>query len=391
MNWKGMGAFFVLALFLLSVPVAFAEDNADNAADDTVTVADDAVTIEDADNADAATTATQVTIREKAKERLTVAKANIANAKEQFELAKQQYATAREQYADAKQSIEDNRERLKECKEEATGDCKLVVKKVKKDVKNFLLGAADRILAALEKVQSRVETSSMTDEKKVEILADLEERVAAVEIAKESINALTETSTKDEIKEAAAELRDAWKGAKAELKTGVGKLANEKIHGVIVKSEQLRTKLEKTIAKLEEKGYDVSGLEELKASFDAKLADAKASYDAAVAKYKEATTPGEVDELMKAANAEMKAAQESLKEAHQILKEIVDEIKGTQERGVEEENETEVEEEEETEETPENETEVEEEEETEETPENETEVEEEEETEETPENETEED
>ena len=347
MNWKEMGAFFVLALFLLAVPVAFAEDDAGNAADD-------AVTIESVDNADAATTATQVTTQEKARERLAIAKTNIAKVREQFEAAKQQYATAREQYTEAKQSIEENRERLRECKEEATEDCKLVVKEVKKDVKDFLLGAADRILAALEKVQSRVEASSMTDDEKLEILADIEERIAAVDAAKESINALTETSTKAEIKEVTAELKDAWKGARAGLKTGVGRLANEKIHGVVVKSEQLQTKLERTIAKLEEQGYDVSGIEDLKAEFDAKIADAKTHYDAAVAMYAQEIVPGEVDELMKEANAEMKAAQESLKEAHQVLKEIVDEIKEVQEKGpeeAEEENETEQPESEETPET----------------------------------------
>jgi len=341
MNWKGMGAFFVLALFLLSVPAVFADDAASDSIDST--------------DSDATTVREQA--RENAKERIELAKTNIAKAREQFELAKQQYATAREQYTEAKQSIEENRERLRECKEEATEDCKLVVKEVKKDVKDFLLGAAGRILAALEKVQSKITESSMTDDKKLEILADIEERIAAVEAAKESINALTETSTKAEIKEMTAELKDAWKGARAELKTGVGRLANEKIHGVIVKSEQLQTKLERTIAKLSEQGYDVSGVEELKASFDAKLADAKTHYDAAVAMYAQEVVPGEVDALMKEANAEMKAAQESLKEAHEILKEIVDEIKGVQEKGIEEENETEVEEEEETEETPGNETE----------------------------------
>jgi hypothetical protein len=360
MNWKRTFAFLVAVLFLLSIPAVFAE-NADRIRErtDAQGVQIDEVSTDstagavDADDAEAGNAETGPNL-------IAPSPTVLKQAKERFEAAKQQYATARAQYAEAKQSIEQNRDRLRECKEEATDECKLIVKGVKKDVKDFLLGAADRILASLEKVKSKVEESSMNEETKTKILAKIDERIAAVTAAKEKIDALTETSTKAEIKEATAGLRGAWNDSKADIKLEAGRLANEKIHGIIVKSEQLKTKLETTMTKLSDKGYDVSGLEELRASFDAKLAEAKTHYDAAFAKYGQEVVPGEVDALMKEANAEMKLAQKALQDAHKILKDIVAEIKGTQEKGIEKKEEklkeNKTEELKEENETPENET-----------------------------------
>ena len=122
------------------------------------------------------------------------------------------------------------------------------------------------------------------------------------------------------------ETREVWKDAKDLIKKGAGLAAADKLGGVIVKSEQLQAKLEKAISNLKDKGIDVSKADELKVSFDAKLAEAKALHDEAKVFFNEGKVPE--------AAQKTQDAHAALKEAHSMLKDIVKELKGTKE-GVE--------------------------------------------------------
>lgn len=249
-----------------------------------------------------------------------------ADLKEKASKARERKDEAKEKHKEAKARLAEKKDQLKECKGSDTDECIALRADAKKDAGEFLSNIADRVLAMLERTQERVDKSKLSEEDKVILKDQLELKMAEIASTKDSIEAFTENTTKEEIAEAAKTIRDVWKDAKDLIKKGAGLAASDRLGGVIVKSEKLQAKLEKAISKLKDKGKDVSKAEELKTSFDAKLAEAKALHDEAKALFKEGKVPE--------AAQKTQDAHAALKEAHSILKDIVRELKGTKE-GVE--------------------------------------------------------
>ncbi|MEM4282424.1 MAG: hypothetical protein QW559_03395 [Candidatus Woesearchaeota archaeon] len=267
--------------------------------------------------------------KEKFKEAIEAAKAKRAEARELLKQAREQ---AKSDFDSSKSALDELKDDLKGCRGNQSDVCNLVRQHAKIQSREFLLSAADRIVIALEQAKERVAASSIPEDEKTLVISLLDARISVVKEASKKAEALTENSTPEEVREAAKAIREAAKAAFVSLNSGTGRLMNEKIHGVLVRSEQLKQKLEDRISKLKERGFDVSTIEDLKANFDAKLAEARTNYESAVEKLKNALVPGATDETMKAANAALKAAQKALQDAHQILKDIVAKIREREEQ-----------------------------------------------------------
>ena len=255
-----------------------------------------------------------------------------------YKIARLNTEQAKEKYLEAKQTLSQAKTRVREeCASDGEG-CVEIKKEIKLHSKDFLISSSDKVLNYLEKLKEKTEASENLDEDvKQETLAKIEGRITEFEEERENVEDLDENSSDEEIKQAVLTIQNRWKKAQDDAKLSVGRLANAKIHGIIVKSEQLEIKLDRIMTKLEEKGYDTSSTETLVNEFKAKIDQAKGNYDIARAKYDEIEGSGRVNEIMKEANSFMRAAHQNLKEAHVILKQILREIKATAEGEVEEE------------------------------------------------------
>jgi hypothetical protein len=207
------------------------------------------------------------------------------------------------------------------------------------DKKEFLLSASDRILDLLAKLYERVNASDAED--KEALLEEIQDAIDAVSAAKAKVEALNESSTREEIRAAVKELREAWKDAEKLLKKGAHRVVHKRVGLVVQRMEHLARKLARMLEHLEEKGLDVGVAADLKVKFDAELDSAQDHLD----KARELFDAGSVPE----SNEEIRLAHADLKEAHGLLKDILKAIRATR-PGALEEAEEEAEEEEESEE-----------------------------------------
>ncbi|HSU72896.1 MAG TPA: hypothetical protein VLJ21_03545 [Candidatus Binatia bacterium] len=188
------------------------------------------------------------------------------------------------------------------------------------DKQEFLLAAADEVLELLNSLKTRVEASDI--ENKDKVLADIDAAIESMTSAKAEVAALNpETATREEIRTAAQDMRNAWKQAHSVLKSGVEHVVHKRVGNVIQRMNHLSTKLDKILAHLTEKGYDVSAAADLKAQFEAKLDSAKT--------HEEASTTAFNSGDVQTANTEMRAAMSDLKAAHDILVDLVKSIRAT--------------------------------------------------------------
>jgi len=269
---------------------------------------------------------------EKARE---IAKEKIEQARERYQIAKEKYLKARERYQIAKEKITRAKTALKECKDGESEECVRIRQTIRSNSKDYLANIADKVIATLEKIKSKIESNEqLSEEEASDLLEKIDTEIQEVEDAKDVIQDLTNQSSAEEVREAVRTIKEAWKGTRVTLKKSVARLLNAKIGGIIVKSEQLEAKLQRILTRLEAAGNDVTNLEDLIDKFHNKIEEAKDKWEQARQKYAQAVKPGQIDEAMKEVNQKIREAHEKLKESHQTLKEIINkirEMKGAQE------------------------------------------------------------
>jgi len=214
------------------------------------------------------------------------------------------------------------------CKNKDTEECNEIRTKARAEAGEFLLRSVELVLNHIERVRERVNSNEdLSEEEANEILENLDEAEKEIQEAKEIIENLSEDSSKEEIKEAAKTIRDAWRKIKKDFKHDIGRTLGARLRTIIAKSEISGERLDNTIKDLKAEGKDTSELEELIGKYHDYVDDAIEKYELARDKWEEATTPGNVDEISREANALFKEANEALKNAHRLLKEIVKDIK----------------------------------------------------------------
>jgi hypothetical protein len=309
MNLKKLMTMLVLGLFVLGMmPLAFAEHSEGEAPG-----ADHDDAAEGADEGSDSDTGAVTSARDGARPPVAVrpairkAAANVRRAEDTLREAREKVLKARQRVIKTREDFQNARERVKDARSATPAD-----------KKEFLLSAADRILDHLTKLHERVEGSDL--ENKDGLLVELEAIIADVEAAKAKIEALGEGATREEIKAAVQELRESWKEAKDLLKRGAHRVVHKRIGLVVKQMEKLNDKLERIIAKMQEKGVDTSSVDSLMTDFDARLDSAETH----LGKAKELFDAGSVPE----SNAEVRLAHADLKEAHRIVKEILKKLRG---------------------------------------------------------------
>ncbi len=249
-------------------------------------------------------------------------------AKNRLEIAKRRYNQAKERYEKAKENLEKARKEFRAAVEK--GDEEAAVE----HAKEYLLHVADIVINSLEKIKATTEEDDdLTEEEANEIIADLDEKIVKIEDLKDQVEA---AQTKDEVKEAGIQIINAWKRMRHKIRLQAGRIIKSKVMDVLKRVEQLESRLDKALAKLEEQGYDVSDVDDLVDQFSSKIDSARDKFRDASDKFKEAhdladndnASQEEITNLVDEGKSLVKEAHNDLKEAHELFKEIVRKIKG---------------------------------------------------------------
>lgn len=250
--------------------------------------------------------------KEDAFKKRVIAQNKVENAKENYERAKNNYEEAKEDYIDAKKSWE-----------------KAVKSKKDDDAirygKVYLVGASEMVIASLEKVKSQIESNDdLTEEEATEALTEINAKIAEMEEAKEQV---MNAKTKEEVKESARLIQQAWERTRLRLAVHAEKQVQTSVGEILSRSTALEQHLERILTQMEEDG--VNGTEEIDAKveeFSEKIADARETFAESQNKFDEAKETND-KELLDESKELSREAHQLLGEAQKILVEIVREVK----------------------------------------------------------------
>lgn len=249
----------------------------------------------------------------------------VGKIREDYMKAKEQFQLKKIDLEKAKLKFQGMQEIRKQCK---AGNCNITDEELIASAKEFLGNSADAIIEHLNKVKAKIqENEDLSDDEANAMIAQIDEKIAEIEAAKEKAQNAT---TKEEIRDAAKDINAAWKDIKITSLAHTNQLINARIGGIIVKSEHLKEKLDKILARMEANGKDVSNIKPMVDEFNADINLSKEKYDAAMEKFKEfwqAEDKSAAQDKLKEAQDLMNEAKQALKDANEKLREIVKAIK----------------------------------------------------------------
>ncbi len=168
--------------------------------------------------------------------------------------------------------------RLKECKSEEEA-CKELRREAKLKAKNTLKNITERILNVLSKLKERIESSGI--ENKEGALNEINVAIEKINAAKEKVIALTNESTKDEVRAAISGLREALKDAKELIRKYHSKtITEQRLRNAINRFTKLAQNIENRLNRFEVRDYDFSDLKALLVDLRKELDNAKTDLDA---------------------------------------------------------------------------------------------------------------
>ena len=263
----------------------------------------------------------QLKIVNTSEERKNLVRLRVQEIKQDFQAARERFIERKEELKQQRANFTDSKQKIKECKNSNVEDCK----KARHNAKEFLLTTVDTILELQTQTLSRLE-SSEDFEGKTEIIAQIELDIQNLISIKENIGLLGDNPSREDIKKISSELRNYWSDNKRHLEFGVERILNKKVFGILTRIKQLETKLDRTLEKLKEKGYDTTKAEEKIGEVKQHLETAKNEHETAVQLLSEIKLSYNKEKLTQA-HEHLKKAHQEVIAAHNSLKEAVKEIK----------------------------------------------------------------
>ncbi|MBS3138240.1 hypothetical protein J4207_00880 [Candidatus Woesearchaeota archaeon] len=165
--------------------------------------------------------------KENAKARVVTAKA-MSDADTRFKKGVEKFDNAEFSRKESRELFESARERWKkECADDSAEKCKELNKKLTQHVKAYLAHTLELMTSHIEKIEARVTASEHLSEDEaaatLEKLATAKAEVAAI---RAKVDALSETSTKDEVKVVTEEIKRLWSSLKDRLAIHADKVVN---------------------------------------------------------------------------------------------------------------------------------------------------------------------
>lgn len=190
-------------------------------------------------------------------------------------------------------------------------------------LKRYITNAIDIAIKHLELIKEKIAAHENIPEAEAqEITAQIDERITSLNGLKAKVQV---AATVADAKAAGREFASSWKDLKIKFRRDETTLIRANVHEIIERSEHLESKLDKALAKMEEKGIDVSGIDEQVDAFSAKIAEAREKFKASQDLFAAAKemTGEEGAAKVQEARAAAKEAHQLLKEAHELLKTIL--------------------------------------------------------------------
>ncbi len=240
---------------------------------------------------------------------------------ERKEIVKEKREEIRVGFEAAKELFKTSKKELKDCKSTYNLRCNEVRQKYKQNAVTFMLGSVDTLIGYLEKVKESISASSQLENKET-LIAKVDARITKLEELKKEVEALGENPSREKLNNIAKKLKDELKEVNTQGKKAANYVLASRMGGVLVKAERLEAKLGKTLAKLSDKGYDVTVAKNKVDEFKGHVEDSRDLYDQAKIKLKAGASPSEVHELIKGSHRHLKLAHVALKDAVKEIKAI---------------------------------------------------------------------
>jgi len=268
-------------------------------------------------------------------------KFDLSKARERLEEAKEHYKEAWEDQREHRQKVLDLDKMVRRCNAEKQ-NCTTLKIELRLGVKNHLLKSVQVVERSLEKLTKTVEKmEDLSEEEKefaLDLVADLEVKLDEQKV---KIDSFTNETSQEEIRAAIKDLKELNQKVHKMQRRLVGLLVNAKLHVLVEKHAEMHASMQARIDAAAETGVDVSGLKEILAEFDAKVAELEQNYKTAQEKWMEAKDAEDFDQF----NRELREAQhevrEDLQEIKKILRKFLAEYKEVKEDLDGEENESE--------------------------------------------------
>lgn len=322
-------ALAVLAIFILSIPAALAENGNGVEGVEKAKLGSEIKDIKVTENvAKEAKTGLVKDIKEakaEAKSLVEKAKENILD-KKSYELLKERHETVKKAYDEQKEKVKTAREESKTCKDDSE-KCTSKKTELKTGVKNHLVKTIELIQNSFERLNSKVQDSKvMTEEEKVSALAMIKENQDKLNAEMEKLNALSENATNEELRTAIKEVKELWQEANRAERYLITQLVNNKLENLVEKHNEYYNAMQMRIKSLADAGQNVDALnavaEKFKAASDKLAADNKLAEE----KWLEARTE-KTREALEIAHQAQRVVREDLKETKKLIREFLVQFK----------------------------------------------------------------
>jgi len=239
------------------------------------------------------------------------------------------YAQLNSVYKDKRQEFNQIKEQLRNCTNIDNEKCNELRDNALESAKEYLINGANMVIEHLNKIKNKIEGSEeITDEKSQEMIAKIDEAISEIEQAIEDVKA---AQTKEEVKEAARKIYNIWNRFKNRERLYAANLIDAQVWNILRSSELLEQRLDNILAKMEEQGINVSGIDAKIDEFSAYVLEAKDKYNEARELLEQARNAIDnntsAQDSIEQARELLKEAHDSLKNAHRVLVEIVKDIK----------------------------------------------------------------
>lgn len=235
------------------------------------------------------------------------------------------YVEARQRYMDSKESYQEAKEDYIEAKNSYEREKnELRLRDVILKVKNFLLRSDEAMIDYMLSLKAKIsENDDLPAQKKAEIITQIEADISWLEGRKTQING---ANTRQEVISISRELKDRWQDIKPRERIYVGIFLSYKLTGILNRAEGLSDRIEDIIEELRGKGKDTKRLEELLASYNAKI---QASQEARVKAIEAYSNVNVLDSQTRITQGRqyILESQTSLKAAHDELAQILKIVK----------------------------------------------------------------
>jgi len=191
-------------------------------------------------------------------------------------------------------------------------------------LRQMLLRTIDAMLAHIELVRARAESSTLTVEEKAEVYRRLDSHA---EFLKQKRQEVQEAETRGELMQIAREVRGRWSVARMELKLAAGTIAVSRVEYILDRGEEIGDRVEMRIKALEQAGYSTGELEELLAQYRMHLSAARNETELAGQKFSAITSPASAGRLFREGRENLREAQVHLRSMFRTLREIIERLR----------------------------------------------------------------